>query len=234
MKLILKKKPKNVTIVEGFPGFGLIGTIAIEFLLEHLHSEKIGQIEMEDAPAMIAIHQNKVIEPVSIHYSKEYNLVLIHAINVAKDQSWRLADMIWELAGTLNAKQIISLEGVGSPNPGNSRVFYYSTIPNIHKRLSGAADPLMEGIIVGVTGALLAKEMPIPILALFAEAKSNLPDSKAAAEIIKVLDVYTGLSIDPKPLLKQAAMFEQKLKKILGNTKEAEELNDQKKLSYVG
>ena len=75
MKLILHKKPKNVTIIEGFPGFGLIGTIATEFLMEHLKTEKIGIIEMDEVPAMIAIHQNKVIEPVSIHYNKDFYLL---------------------------------------------------------------------------------------------------------------------------------------------------------------
>src|SRR3989344_329156 len=114
MKLILTKKPKNVTIIEGFPGFGLIGTIATEFLLEHLQTEKIGVIEMEEVPAMIAIHQNKVIEPISLHYNKKHNLVLVHAINVGKDLAWKLADLIVELSHTLQAREIISLEGVGS------------------------------------------------------------------------------------------------------------------------
>ncbi len=235
MKLVLTKKPKNVTIIEGFPGFGLIGTIATEFLMEHLKTEKIGIIEMDEVPAMIAIHQNKVIEPISLHYDKDYNLVLVHAINVGKDLAWKLADVMGELAKTLSAKEIISLEGVGSPNPETGRVFYYANHDGkLNKKLDAVAKPLMEGIIVGVTGALLAKDVGVPITALFAEARSNLPDSKAAAEIIKVLDAYTGLKVDPKPLYKQAEMFEEKLKGILQKSKEAEELHDEKKLSYVG
>ena len=235
MKLILTKKPKNVTIIEGFPGFGLIGTIATEFLLEHLQTEKIGVIEMEEVPAMIAIHQNKVIEPISLHYNKKHNLVLVHAINVGKDLAWKLADLIVELSHTLQAREIISLEGVGSPNPTVGRVFYYATSEaKKNKKLEGVANPLMEGIIVGVTGALLAKNVSIPITAFFAEAQSNLPDSKAAAEIIKALDAYTGLQIDPKPLVKQAEQFEEKLKSILQKGKKAEEMNEEKKLSYVG
>jgi uncharacterized protein len=235
MRLILKKKPKNVTIIEGFPGFGLIGTIATEFLLEHLDTEKIGIIEMDEIPAMIAIHQNKVIEPISIHYNKKYNLILIHAINIGKNLGWKLADMIVQLAKELAAKEIISLEGVGSPNPGENRVFYYSkTNGKIKKKLDTFASPLQEGIIVGVTGALLAKEVKIPILALFAEAKSNLPDSQAAANIIEAVDAYTGLKVDPKPLMKQAKVFEEKLKGLLSKSRKAEELHDEKKMSYVG
>lgn len=235
MKLILSKKPKNVTIIEGFPGFGLIGTIATEFLMEHLQTEKIGIVEMDEIPAMIAIHQNKVIEPVSLHYNKEYNLVLVHAINVGKDLGWKLAELIEDLAKQLQAKEIISLEGVGSPSGGSGRVFFYATKDSqLSKKLSGVASPLNEGIIVGVTGALLAKSISTPITALFAEAASGLPDSKAAAEIIKALDVYTGLKINPKPLYKQAEVFEEKLKGILQKGKEAEELQEEKKMSYVG
>lgn len=235
MKLILTKKPKNVTIIEGFPGFGLIGTIAIEFLIDHLKTEKIGIVEMEEIPAMIAIHQNKVIEPISIHYNKPFNMVLVHAINVGKDMGWKLAAVIEELAETLSAREIISLEGVGSPNPESSRVFYYATSDGeISKKLSGMANPLMEGIIVGATGALLAKRLKVPLVALFAEAKTGMPDSKAAAEIIKALDAYTGLKVDPKPLYKQAALFEDKLKSILEKGQDAEEIQEKKRLSYVG
>jgi uncharacterized protein len=234
MRLILTKKPKNVTIIEGFPGFGLIGTIATEFLLEHLQTEKIGIVEIDDIPAMVAIHQNKVIEPISIHYNKANNMVLVHAINIGKNMGWKVAEVICQLAKELTAKEIISLEGVGSPTAEAGRVFYYSNSPKMAKRMEGVANPLMEGIIVGVTGALLAKSTKTPLTALFAEARSGLPDSKAAAHIIQALDSYTGLKIDPKPLLKQAAMFEQKLKGIMKQQQKAEEVQDDKHLSYVG
>lgn len=234
MKLILDKKPKNVTIIEGFPGFGLIGTIAIEFLMDHLETEKIGAIEMDEVPAMIAIHNNKVIEPVSLHYNKKYNLVLVHAINIGKNTGWKLSEMISELAKELSAKEIVSLEGVGSPNPG-SKVFFYATgNGTVNKKLSSIASPLNEGIIVGVTGALLAKNLKTPLIALFAEAKSGMPDSRAAAEIIKALDAYTGMDLDPKPLLQQAKLFEEKLKGIVQKSQKAEEIQEEKFPSYVG
>ena len=100
--------------------------------------------------------------------------------------------------------------------------------------LESVARPLQEGIIVGVTGALLARNISTPIMALFAEAKSGMPDSKAAAHIIAALDAYTGLQVDPKPLLKQAQVFEKKLKGIVTKGQKAEEVQEDKRLSYVG
>ncbi len=240
MKLVLFKQPKKVRIVEGFPGFGLIGTIATEFLLEHLETEKIGVVEFEEAPAMIAIHQHKVIEPISLHYNKKNNMVFVHALNIPKGLEWKVADVLVELSQKLQAREIISLEGVGSPSAEGSRIFYFSSngkgATAKPKKLEGVAYPLMEGIIVGVTGALLSKQTNVPLTALFAEAKSNLPDSNAAAEIIKALDAYTGLKVDPRPLKAQAKTFEQKLKGIVGKKQKMAGMvaKRDEKLSYVG
>ena len=48
MKIILKKVPRNPIIIEGFPSFGLVGTITTEFLLEHLKAELIGEFEYKE------------------------------------------------------------------------------------------------------------------------------------------------------------------------------------------
>jgi uncharacterized protein len=235
MKLTLTKKPKGVTIVEGFPGMGLIGTIAMEFLVDHLETEQIGSIEVEEAPAMVAVHEGRVIEPISIHYNKKYNLVLVHAISIGKGLGWKISDLVRQVAAELQAKEIVSLEGVGNPQfTENSNIFYFSTNKRRLKQLDLIAKPLKEGIIVGSTGALMAREKKIPFTALFAETHSNLPDSKAAAAVIKALDTYLGLKVDPKPLLKQAEEFEKKLKKMMEQGQEAQTMAKKKKLSYVG
>jgi len=95
-------------------------------------------------------------------------------------------------------------------------------------------DPLKEGIIIGVTGAVLLRAEKIPVSCIFAETHSNLPDSKAAAKVIEVLDKYLCLKVDYKPLLVQAEKFEGKLKGLLTESQKAMQLSEKKKLSYVG
>jgi len=50
---------------------------------------------------------------------------------------------------------------------------------------------------------------------IFAETQSNMPDSRAASNVITALDKLMGLKIDPKPLIEQAERFEEKLKKVM-------------------
>jgi uncharacterized protein len=93
---------------------------------------------------------------------------------------------------------------------------------------------LKEGIIIGVTGAILLRVEKTPVSCLFAETHSNIPDSKAAANLIQALDKYMGMDIDYKPLLEQAQKFEEKLKNIMQKSQEAQDISDKKKLSYLG
>lgn len=236
MQIKLWKKPKNPIIIEGFPGFGLVGTIASEFLIDHLKTEMIGKVIFEDAPPVVAIHQNKVVEPMGIFYCKRYNIVILHVITTSSGFEWKLADVLVDLAKELNAKEIISLEGVGSSGiKAASNSFYYTNEENKRKVLDNIGlKPLKEGIIMGVTGALMLKVDGRSLCCLFADTASNLPDSKAAAKVIEALDRYLGLEVDPKPLMAQAAQFEDKLKSILGSSQKAQEISEKKKLSYVG
>ena len=236
MEAKLWKKPKNCSIIEGFPGFGLVGTIASEFFIEHLKTEQIGKILFNDMPAMVAIHESKAVEPLGIFYNQRYNVVILHAITAATHYEWEMADTIGKLAFDLKAKEIISLEGVGSGEGSEgSRVFYYSNNEKNAKLFEKCGiGPLKEGIIIGVTGAVLLRVGKIPISCIFAETHSNLPDSKAAAKVVEALDKYLGMDIDYKPLLEQAKKFEEKLKTIMQKSQEAQEISDKKKLSYFG
>ena len=129
------------------------------------------------------------------------------------------------------------MEGVGSGDVGKAgnRVFYYANNgKNVSRFEKIGLDPLKEGIIIGVTGAVLLRSEKIPISCIFAETQTNLPDSKAAAKIIETLDKYLGLKIDPKPLLAQAEKFETKLKTLLSQGQKNLELSEKKKMSYVG
>jgi uncharacterized protein len=239
MKLELKKKPKNPIVIEGFPGFGLVGTIASEFLMSHLQCEQIGRFYFEDLPATVAIHEGSVIDPVTISYNKKYNIIIIHSVSGANGIEWKAADTILEICKELNAKELICLEGVGAAGTEEeaeekSQAFYYSSSKEVAKKLKSAGvEQLKEGIIMGVTSALLIKS-GIPTTCLFSETHSNLPDSKAAAKIIEVLDKYLGLNVDYKPLLKQAEKFEEKLKGLLEKGMKAQEIKEKKSMSYVG
>ena len=233
MKIVMDKKPKNPIVIEGFPGFGLVGTIAVEFLIKHLNAKPIGMIRSSLMVPMAAIHESKVVEPIGIFHDPKNNIILIHALSGVRGLEWRLAEIISKLCKEMKAKQIISIEGVGSTQ-GTLNAYYFTRDQNNKKNFEKIGlEQLKEGIVVGVTGALLLKDKNVN--GVFIESTVGLADSKAAAKAIEVLDKYLGLKVDYKPLLEAAEKFEKTLNVIMEKSKEVgESKKDDKELSYLG
>ncbi|MEK6940608.1 MAG: PAC2 family protein [Nanoarchaeota archaeon] len=232
MNIILTKKPKNAVIIEGFPGFGLVGSIATEFLIQHLKAEKIGKVMSDEFMPITAVHDGNIIEPLSIYYSKKYNIVIVHALASMQGLEWKVAEMLIVLSKILQAKELISVEGIMS-NSGTTNVFYYTDIESQKKKMNELKLlPLKEGIVMGVTGAIITKAPKKTCF--FVESSMQVADSMAAAKIIETLDNYLGLKVDPKPLLTAAKQFEQKLKGIIEQSKKSTVIRDKKNLDYLG
>lgn len=228
-------RPKSPTIIEGFPGFGLVGTITTGFLIDHLKAKPIGMIWSKDLMPVAAIHGGEVMLPLQVCYDRKYNLIILHSLSNVAGIEWEIAENILRLAKELKAKEIISVEGIGATGEGDEpRAFYYTNSEK-KKKVFGKikVEPLREGVVVGVSGALLLKT-DMPLTCLFAETFSQLPDSRAAARIVQTLDAYLGLKVDYKPLLKTAEQVEEKIRDLIGKTKTAGELKEKKKLTYFG
>ena len=195
----------------------------------------IGSIHSDKIPPMVAIHENKLVEPIGIYYVKSLNMVLLHVMTNVKGVEWEMGEILLELAKELDASDIISVEGVGTPVPNDEvNCFFFSNNDKARKKFASLKiEPLKEGIILGVTSTLLLMSER-NLSCIFVETHSNLPDSKAAAKAVEVMDKYLGLKIDYKPLLKQAEKFESKIKNLMeqGNVATNEQMK--KTLSYVG
>lgn len=237
MELILNnKKLKNPILIQGFPGIGLIGTISTEYLVEHLNMKQVGYIRMEDIAPLIAIHDEEIVQPLGLFYDEKSNIMLVHVVANLQGVEWKLSRELTKLAKQVGAKEVISLEGVSSNIQKETPTIYFTTTAGKANKdkLLKIAEPLKEGVIVGVSAAMLVNNEVDNMTCFFSETHMNLPDSKAAAKMIETLDKYLGLKVDPAPLLKQAELFENKIKNILAQSQKAQNLQDDKKMNYFG
>jgi uncharacterized protein len=235
MKVELSQKVKRgSTVIEGFPGYGLVGTIATEFLIEHLKAKPIGRIWSEKLVPVASIHNGRVIEPLGVFYDESNNIIILHALSAVKGLEWELADALIELCNKIGAENIISIEGIPGKEGGNEERAYYFTQDNKDKDKFKklGLDELKEGMVMGVTGAMLLKSKKVN--AIFVEGHSNLADSMAAAKIVEILDKYLGLNVDYEPLKKAAQNFEKNLKALMNKAQQIEKKDTGKSPSYFG
>jgi uncharacterized protein len=226
MKAVLTKKIKATRLLEGFPGFGLVGPIATEYLIDRLECTQVGKFVYDELPATVAIHKGKIVHPMGIYHSKKHDLLIIHAILDMKGLEWLIVDAIEDLVKQADIKEIISIEGVAGT--GGDGVYCYN---NEAFKKQGAKE-IEESVIMGVTAGLMVREMNVSCL--FAETQSQIPDSRAAAKAIEYLEKYFGFDVDLQPLMDQAQLFEEKLKNIMQQTSKTLTAAEKKNISYLG
>ncbi len=218
LKIITKGiSVKNPIIIEGFPGVGLVGSIASKYLVQHLKAKQVGHIEAEHMPPVSFIIDGEIHNPIRIYESKRYNLLIIESeFPVPAPLVHDIGEHIAVWAKSIKASKIICLEGLTNPNLKTiPAVFAIST--GIKLKLPAYITPIRNGIMLGVSSALMlkCKELGLPGMCLMAESHSNFPDGIAAAEILKDLGKYLRISIDTALLEKEAHTFQDKIREVI-------------------
>ena len=201
-------KTKNSTVIIGFPGTGLVGSVAASQLIDVLGLEFVGYITSAAFAPLAAIHNYKPLPPARIHYSQKYNLVVILSeMSIPINSSMELADKLFSFSKEIDAGLIISLGGI-SLKEEQETVYVVSSDQKIIKNIIGKklAKPIREGATTGVTGILLSKGVleSFPVLSILAEASQDYLDPHAASNALKVLSNVLGVDINTNQLEKDA------------------------------
>ncbi len=213
------------TILEGFPGIGIVGPIAATYLIDYLNMDQICALDSEDFPPTSMVYANKPKFPARIYANSEHKIGLFLSEFTPSPMLHRpIAKKLLIWAKEQHCKRFICMEGLPSETdnePGDEgardiNVFGIGSTDDARRELKKAGiNQLETGIIYGVSGVLLneGRWENFDVITLLAEAYVNLPDALAAAKILEALDkLIPDIKIDTKPLLEQSKKFEEHLK----------------------
>ncbi|HID72946.1 TPA: proteasome assembly chaperone family protein, partial [Candidatus Micrarchaeota archaeon] len=156
---IAAMKLKKPLVVLGFPGTGLVGSVAASQIIEALDLKFGGYISSAEFAPLAAIHDYVPFPAARIHYSTKHNLVVILSeMSIPNSATLDLADKLFDFCKGLNASSIVSLGGI-SAKEGKNDVYIISSDRKVVDDLvkKRAVKPIKEGATTGVTGILLTK-----------------------------------------------------------------------------
>src|SRR3989338_7033957 len=215
------KKPKlrNPIFIEGLPGIGNVGKVAIDFLIDELKSVKIYEITSYTFPHSVFVNEDNLVElpKIEIFYkkfnNKKYDLLLMSGDVQPVDEvsSYEFSDKTLDIVEDFKGKEVITLGGIGLAEiPKKPKVYCTGTSKKIvQKYKNGMVNDQLYGVvgpIVGVSGLLigLAKRRNIDAISLLSETYGHpiYLGIKGAMEILKVLDNQLSLNISMSRLNK--------------------------------
>ena len=202
------KKLKKPTVIIGFPGTGLVGSIAAAHLIDTPDFKFSGYITSREFAPLAAIHEYTPMPAARIHFSAKHNLVvIISEMTIPVSESRELAEKILKFANSMKANSVISLGGISLQEGGKDVYVVSSDLPVIKNVMKKKiAKPIKEGATTGVTGVLLTKGTltKYPVTALLAESSAEFIDPKAASNVLKTLSKFIHTPINTSRLDKEA------------------------------
>lgn len=224
----------NPVLIEGLPGIGNVGKIAVDFLVEELKAIKLYSFFSHKFPHSVFVTVNNLVEMPRIElYYKKWNsggekqdlLLLTGDIQPIDEEScYSFCEEIIKIARQFNCSKMLTTGGIGlQVVPEKSRVFctannaamlkeYRRKELGVEKEIFG-----MVGPIVGVSGILLGlgKKRGLPGVALLAETFGHpmFLGIKGAQAIMRVLEAKFAWGIDLEKMSKQVSQVEKELSK---------------------
>jgi uncharacterized protein len=216
----VEKIPMNFsgyTLIEGFPGMGLVGTISAKYIAEKLKFEEIGYLDANIFIPIIRIHEGVPVNPSRIYAHREKKLAIIISEQIIpKYYVERMAKSVVGWIEENNFARLISLEGINAGEKNQNKIYGIAANKKSLELLEKyKINPIKEGITTGITSLILLelkKNEKFEAISILGNVNLQA-DYKAAATIIKKVAEITGIEIDTAPLLSEAKKTEQELLK---------------------
>jgi uncharacterized protein (TIGR00162 family) len=244
-KLIPKKIPKlkNPVLIEGLPGIGNVGKIAVDFIVDSKKGKKIYDVFSYYFPHSVFVNEKNLVElpKIEIYHVKAKKrdiLILAGDVQPADEKScYQFCDSLLDLMKKLNCSEIITLGGIGLQKiPKEPKIFVtgveksvvdnFASKHDVNKNLYGIVGP-----VIGVTGVLtgLSGRRGLRCVSLLAETYGHpmFLGVNGAREMLKVLDKEFKIGLDLKKLDKEIRELE------LDMVKKANELSEVSKKSAI-
>ena len=247
VKYVAKKpKLKNPLFIEGLPGIGNVGKLAVEHLIENIKAIKFAELYSKDFPPQVFINTDGTIKLVNneFYYWKakkknQRDLVLLTGDyqGLSSNGQYELVESILNIIEDLGVKEMFTLGGYGLGHEiKEPKVLCATTDTRLVKTMKkyGAIFKKNEpgGGIVGASGLLLGlgKLRGLEGTCFMGETPGYLVDPKSAKAILKILMKITNVDLNLSELEKKAKEIEY----IAHQLREMESLSKEKSSEDLG
>jgi len=203
---------KNPILIEGFPGLGMVGSIATKYLVKQLKAKKFAVLYSPHFPYHVIVNKKGSARLLRGEFyfwkNKTGENDFIFLVGDSQPQTiegqFEVANSILDFLEKKKVKTIVTIGGYRNEVEGAPNVVAVSTSSVLfEKALKAKALSSEAGTpIVGTAGLLLglAKFRKMDAVCLLGETRGYLPDPKTAKSVIDVLQNLIDITVDLKGL----------------------------------
>ncbi len=214
-------KIKSPIIFIGIPDVGLVGSIAVSYIVERLDMKEIGYIDSELLPPIVLVKDGMVKNPIRLYANTNDSiLAVVSDIPLLPPLITEFLNGFIPFIKSLNPRLVVNITGIAVQNRlqiDKPQVLYILTDTD---SLKPNAIEFKDGIIAGVYASIVRSCMNsrIPTLTLLAQSHLNFPDPAASIEALEVVNSTLALNIDLSELRQEAELIRIKNRELMKQT----------------
>ncbi|MCD6415035.1 MAG: proteasome assembly chaperone family protein [Candidatus Diapherotrites archaeon] len=229
-EVVIEKEVKlnKPILIEGLPGLGLVGKIAVEHIVKELKAEKLATMYSVYFPPQVVIQEDGTVRLMKNEFyywksGKKSQRDLLFIIGDTQGSSpeshYKLCNKILDVAEMYNSDMVYTLGGFGVGHMVKKpKVFGAVTHKTLLRPLKqvGVSFEKTGGGIIGAAGLLLGlgKLRDMKGVCLMGETHGQIIDARSAKAVIDVIGKILKVDIDTKELDKRAKETEKALKRV--------------------
>jgi uncharacterized protein (TIGR00162 family) len=199
---------KDPILIEGLPGLGLVGKIAIRYLVKQLKAQKFAYLYSPHFPYFVLVNKKGNVRLLrgAFYYVKNTagpnDLLLFTGDSQSQtiEGQYEIAEKMLSFASKHCVKTIVTIGGYRMEAKEKPKVIVAGTNQDILGRALGAGATLSASgsPIVGTAGLILglARFKKIDAACLLGETRGYLPDPQAARSVLEVLKGMFNFNLD--------------------------------------
>lgn len=219
------KEIKGKTLITGFHGIGMVGFIAIDYLIKKLGAEKIGWIHKEYLPCVVFSTDNGLEMPIEFYKFKDLVFMKINLVLEKKVLGKFLKELFTEIKKN-KPKKLLIIGGLATSKK-NIYGVANSFSDELLKELKLKRFPKDITVFGPMAGTLIESErLKLPAVCILPNASPNLPDPEAASRAITKLSKYLNFKVNVSDLKKEAKKIEKRMNEMKVKTEVKDELSE--------
>ena len=241
----------NPILIEGLPGLGLVGKIAIRYLIKKLNAKKFAHLYSPHFPYFVLVNKKGNVRLLrgAFYFWKNNNgpndLILFTGDSQSQtiEGQYEIAGRMLDFAQKNDVKTIVTIGGYRMETKDKPGVFAAATSKELLDVAldAGAAVSNSGSPIVGTAGLILglSRFKKIKALCLLGETRGYLPDPLAARSVLEVLKTAFNFDVDLAGLNEEIAKAEtmvtrlQKIEEQRALQAEETRKEEDKKTTYI-
>lgn len=232
IKVLEQITPSDLVLICGLPGAAYIGKLSVDYLVQQLKADLIGEVYSRFFPPYVIIKEDGLVELLrnELHHlktetSKDIVFLSGNAQAFSPEGQYEITEKVLDWAIENGVKRVYSVAALVTDRPFETPLVYATATSTalLDEAKSRGAQPLDHGIIGGENGLImgLSKKKGIDGVCLLAETHGYqtptgeyVIDPRAAKAALGILIQMLEIKVDMEPMDKQVVQMDEAIAKM--------------------